>query len=147
MKQAAISKSTAQESRVQNGVVAQQKTFVDNSPAATAQRQRLKMIANSLQVTAQRERMNILQRVAEEEPVQAKFSSDSEHTQSQQAPRANNTGLPDNLKSLRVSLSGMSIGNVKVHYISSQPGQLQALAYPQGNYIHVGTWTGTAFRI
>lgn len=138
MKQAAIKKSNTQEPSVQNGVVAQQKAFVDNSPAATAQRQRSEMIANSPQVTAQRERMNILQRVVEEEPVQAKFSSDSVDTQSQQAPRPNNTGLPDNLKSGIESLSGMSMDNVKVHYNSSQPAQLQALAYAQGNDIHVG---------
>jgi len=53
------------------------------------------------------------------------------------APRKNNTGLPDNLKSGIESLSGMSMDNVKVHYNSAQPAQLNALAYAQGRDIHV----------
>jgi hypothetical protein len=51
--------------------------------------------------------------------------------------KPNNTGLPDNLKSGIESLSGMSMDNVKVHYNSSQPAQLNALAYAQGSDIHV----------
>jgi uncharacterized protein DUF4157 len=35
-------------------------------------------------------------------------------------------------------LSGMDLGDVKVHYNSSQPAQLNALAYAQGNDIHIG---------
>lgn len=55
------------------------------------------------------------------------------------APRAENkTGLPDDLKSGIESLSGISMDNVKVHYNSSQPAQLHALAYAQGSDIHVG---------
>ena len=52
--------------------------------------------------------------------------------------KANNTGLPDNLKSGVESLSGMSMDDVKVHYNSDKPAQLQALAYAQGTDIHVG---------
>lgn len=55
------------------------------------------------------------------------------------APRAGNkTGLPDGLKSGIESLSGISMDNVKVHYNSSQPAQLNALAYAQGSDIHLG---------
>lgn len=53
------------------------------------------------------------------------------------APAANNTGLPDNLKAGVESLSGVSLDNVKVHYNSSRPTQLNALAYAQGTDIHV----------
>jgi hypothetical protein len=59
---------------------------------------------------------------------------------SQEAPmeqRPNQTGLPDGLKSGIESLSGMSLDNVKVHYNSSQPAQLNALAYAKGTDIHV----------
>ncbi|MGV3591676.1 MAG: DUF4157 domain-containing protein [Gammaproteobacteria bacterium] len=49
----------------------------------------------------------------------------------------NNTGLPDSLKSGVEQLSGMSLDNVRVHYNSSQPAQLDALAYAQGTDIHV----------
>lgn len=49
----------------------------------------------------------------------------------------NKTGLPDNLKSGVENLSGYSLNDVKVHYNSSQPAQLHALAYAQGSDIHV----------
>ncbi len=49
----------------------------------------------------------------------------------------NNTGLPDNLKSGIENLSGYSIDEVKVHYNSPQPAQLQAHAYAQGTDIHL----------
>lgn len=49
------------------------------------------------------------------------------------------TGLPDNLKSGNENLSGLSMDDVKVHYNSAQPAQLNALAYAQGNDIHVAT--------
>jgi hypothetical protein len=51
--------------------------------------------------------------------------------------KANNTGLPDNLKSGIEDLSGHSMDDVKVHYNSNNPAQLQALAYAQGANIHI----------
>lgn len=57
---------------------------------------------------------------------------------SQQAKKPNATGLPDHLKSGIESLSGMSMDEVKVHYNSEKPAQLNALAYAQGTDIHVG---------
>jgi serine/threonine protein kinase len=51
--------------------------------------------------------------------------------------RPNQTGLPDQLKSGIETLSGMSMDDVKVHYNSGQPAQLNALAYAQGSDIHV----------
>jgi len=60
----------------------------------------------------------------------------------QSAPPANpsapnNTGLPDGLKKGVESLSGFDISDVKVHYNSPKPAQLQAFAYAQGTDIHV----------
>jgi hypothetical protein len=52
--------------------------------------------------------------------------------------KANNTGLPIQLKSGVESLSGMRMDHVKVHYNSPQPAQLNAHAYAQGSDIHVG---------
>jgi hypothetical protein len=52
--------------------------------------------------------------------------------------KENKTGMPDQLKSGVESLSGMSMDHVKVHYNSSQPAQLNALAYAQGSDIHIG---------
>jgi len=51
--------------------------------------------------------------------------------------KENNTGLPDQLKSGLESLSGIDMSDVKVHYNSSQPAQLNAHAYAQGNQIHI----------
>ncbi len=50
----------------------------------------------------------------------------------------NRTGLPDMLKSGIESLSGLAMDDVRVHYNSSKPAGLQALAYTQGTDIHVG---------
>ena len=52
--------------------------------------------------------------------------------------KENKTGLPDNLKSGIENLSGMTMDDVKVHYNSIKPAQLNAHAYAQGNDIHLG---------
>lgn len=46
-----------------------------------------------------------------------------------------NTGLPDNLKSGIESLGGYDMSDVKVHYNSAKPVQLQALTYARGSDI------------
>ena len=51
----------------------------------------------------------------------------------------NNTGLPDNLKKGIENLSGHSLDDVKVHYNSSKPAQLNAHAYAQGTNIHLAS--------
>lgn len=52
--------------------------------------------------------------------------------------KPNHTGLPDHLKSGIENLSGYSMDDVNVQYNSAQPAQLNALAYAQGNQIHIG---------
>src|SRR5882757_9173511 len=52
--------------------------------------------------------------------------------------KENNTGLPDNLKEGVEDLSGFTMDDVKVHYNSDKPAQLNALAYAQGTDIHIG---------
>ena len=49
----------------------------------------------------------------------------------------NRTGLPDQLKSGVENLSGVAMDDVRVHYNSSKPAQLQAHAYAQGTDIHL----------
>ena len=49
----------------------------------------------------------------------------------------NETGLPDNLRFGIEALSGIAMDDVKVHYNSAQPAQLNALAYAQGADIHL----------
>jgi Domain of unknown function (DUF4157) len=53
-------------------------------------------------------------------------------------PATNRTGLPGRLKAGMESLSGLAMDDVRVHYNSSRPARLQALAYAQGTEIHVG---------
>jgi hypothetical protein len=52
--------------------------------------------------------------------------------------KKNSTGLPDTLKTGIEKFSGISLDDVHVHYNSSKPAQMQALAYTQGTEIHVG---------
>jgi Domain of unknown function (DUF4157) len=52
--------------------------------------------------------------------------------------KINMTGLPDTLKAGVETLSGLSLDDVHVHYNSSQPVEVQALAYTQGTEIHIG---------
>ena len=95
------------------GNVQQQKSkipaveFEDNRPDAIAQR-RIKALADN-----------------------------SPNAQPPVQPQKNNTGLPDQLKSGIENLSGHSMDDVKVHYNSGKPAQLNAHAYAQGNQIHV----------
>jgi|GEM_PF-5222256 len=49
----------------------------------------------------------------------------------------NDTGLPDQLKSGIENLSGLSMDDVRVHYSSDKPAQLNAHAYAQGTDIHI----------
>ncbi len=47
------------------------------------------------------------------------------------------TGLPDTLKASIEKLSGIAMDDVKVHYNSSKPAQMKALAYTQGTDIYL----------
>lgn len=50
----------------------------------------------------------------------------------------NASGLPQPLKTGIENLSGTSLDDVRVHYNSPKPADLEALAYTQGSEIHVG---------
>jgi hypothetical protein len=51
----------------------------------------------------------------------------------------NQPGLPENLKSGIEMISGYSLDDVKVHYNSQRPAQLQAHAFAQGSEIHLAS--------
>ena len=130
-------------------------TAIANSPQAIAQRKISQLIQNSSRMLAQRKMLSgeAVQRIeedeslqkksepiqrVEEEELQKKAATDSPaQLKEQSSTKPNNTGLPDNLKSGIESLSGLSMDSVRVHYNSSQPAQLNALAYAQGTDIHV----------
>lgn len=84
--------------------------FADNRAASAIQRRLIGSAHNSAPVVAQRAA----------------------------SQRANRTGMPDELKSGVENLSGVAMDDVRVHYNSAEPAQLQALAFAQGNDIHIG---------
>lgn len=96
---------------------------VEKTPGFSAKDSSLKAEA------VQQKEETILQGEFESEPVQREIATE--------APRPNNTGLPDNLKSGIENLSGISMDHVRVHYNSDKPAQLHAHAYAQGSEIHV----------
>ena len=100
--------------------------FVDNRPIAIAQRKLQEMANNSPQVkqSAQLQAMADNHSAQQQQPIQKK---------------ENNTGLPDNLKSGIENLSGHSMNDVKVHFNSDKPAQLNAHAYAQGTNIHLAS--------
>jgi len=129
--------------------VAQRKlaAFVQNSPRVVAQaRREAALRGEPVQRTGPQEEELLQGKLApvqrtgpeEEELLQGKFAPvQRAEPKPDREPSENKTGLPDNLKSGIESLSGISLDNVKVHYNSAQPAQLNALAYAQGNDIHV----------
>lgn len=80
---------------------------------------------------------SVLDSSSQSESLQRKADMANNAVQRAEAPRPNNTGMPDNLKSGIESLSGFSMDDVRVHYNSSKPATVQALAYTQGTDIHV----------
>lgn len=113
-----------------------------NSLAKTTQR-----MAHESSRTSQLANINavmkapIIQCLENEEVLQEKQTEPVAHRETklngEHTARENNTGLPDKLKSGIESLSGLSLDHVRVHYNSSQPAQLHAHAYAQGNDIHI----------
>ena len=80
---------------------------------------------------------SILDNSSQNEGLQRMADMANNAAQRAEAPRPNNTGMPDNLKAGIESLSGFSMDDVRVHYNSSKPATVQALAYTQGTDIHV----------
>jgi len=79
----------------------------------------------------------------EDEPIQGKMIGTvqrqeiPEEEEPLQTKRENNTGIPDNLKAGVENLSGIDMSDVRVHYNSSKPSEVGALAYTQGTKIHI----------
>lgn len=80
---------------------------------------------------------SVLDSSSQSEGLQRKADMTNNAAQREETPRPNNTGMPDNLKAGIESLSGFSMDDVRVHYNSSKPATVQALAYTQGTDIHV----------
>ena len=90
-----------------------------------------------VQKAADSKATSVLDNSSQSESLQRKADMANNATQRAEAPRPNNTGMPDNLKAGIESLSGFSMDDVRVHYNSSKPATVQAFAYTQGTDIHV----------
>ncbi|MFZ6653820.1 DUF4157 domain-containing protein [Undibacterium sp. TJN19] len=100
-----------------------QSALMANSPRATQMKALAQLMAH-----ASANRHKPVQRMADEEPLQARLA---------ETVKPDRTGLPRQLKAGVESLSGMSLDHVSVYYNSDKPAQLQAHAYAQGSDIHV----------
>jgi len=99
-------------------------------------------VNHSPRLVAQRQLLSAAFGPALQQPVQREAGLDDEEPAmqaKQEAPaEANLTGIPNQLKSGVEALSGMDMSDVRVHLNSDKPAQLNALAYAQGNEIHLG---------
>ena len=134
---------------------AKQYTSFEASPRQLALRSKSKTLQSSQEELMQRKfkpaqrveedellqgKFKTAQRVEEDELLQGKFKTAQRVQDEELLPsKQNDTGLPDNLKSGIEALSGISMDEVRVHYNSTKPAQLNAHAYAQGNDIHVGS--------
>lgn len=50
---------------------------------------------------------------------------------------ANSTGIPDRMRQRFEDMSGLSFGDVHIHYHSGKPAQRMAYAYTQGNQVYI----------
>jgi len=116
--------------------------IIDNRPEVIAQRKLQAMANNSPQAS----QLKALQDTVINSPLEKQTTQFQKmaknYSDKQQQPiqkKENNTGLPDNLKTRIENLSGYSMDDVKVHYNSDKPAQLQAHAYAQGTDIHLAS--------
>ena len=92
--------------------------------AGTVKSSAVQLQDNRQSSVAQKKQINALTNRIVQSPIQKK---------------ANNIGLPDELKTGVENLSGYSMDDVKVHYNSAQPAQLNAHAYAQGTNIYIAS--------
>ncbi len=124
-------------------VVIQQKLkdTINNSARVLQLKAYQEMANESAQVKQHREYQTLADSFSSQ-TLQKKQSIEEEETSLGESKaiqrKENDTGLPDGLKSGVENLSGYSLNDVKVHYNSDKPAQLQAHAYAQGTDIHLG---------
>lgn len=70
---------------------------------------------------------------------QAEYAVQLQQMANAKMTKTDSTGLPSALKSGIEQLSGQSLNDVKVHYNSPEPAQLQAHAFAKGNQIHLAS--------
>ena len=115
--------------------------FVDNRPEVVSHRKLQEMANNSPRVSQMRAFQDMANKSSQtKQTAQLQAVTNNNFVQQQQTiqKKANDKGLPDNLKTGMENLSGYSMDDIKVHRNSDKPVQLQAQAYAQGTDIHLG---------
>jgi hypothetical protein len=101
---------------------------------------------SAVQLNSTEHKLATVQKMANNSPYSQRFTqlkslanktTPSHHPVSQLSKDSHS--LPDNVKQGVESLSGISMDDVKVHYNSAKPAQLNAHAYAQGTDIHIAS--------
>jgi hypothetical protein len=100
---------------------------------------------SELQLNERYQKLATLQKMADNSPYNQRFAhftsiaNNSIQKQPVSQLSKDSHSLPDNVKQGVESLSGISMDDVKVHYNSDKPAQLNAHAYAQGTDIHIAS--------
>ena len=100
---------------------------------------------SAVQLNSTELKLATLQRMADNSPYSQRYahltSLANNNIQNQPVRQLSkdSLSLPDNVKQGVESLSGISMDDVKVHYNSAKPAQLNAHAYAQGTDIHIAS--------
>jgi hypothetical protein len=132
---AASATSVKQQSGGEETNEVSQDKLLESAPTVQRLRTYQDMANNSPQV----KQLKSYQKMADQNKSLVAQRAESAAPQSGLNQQNNNTGLPDQLKSGIENLSGHSMDDVKVHYNSEKPAQLQAHAYAQGTDIHMAS--------
>jgi len=100
---------------------------------------------SAVQLNSTEQKLATLQKMADNSPYTQRFAhltslaNNSIPKQPVSQLSKDSHSLPDNVKQGVESLSGISMDDVKVHYNSAKPAQLNAHAYAQGTDIHIAS--------
>jgi len=101
---------------------------------------------SAVQLNSTEQKLATIQKMADNSPYSQRFAQlkslvNKNATQKQPVSQLSKDShnLPDNVKQGVESLSGISMDDVKVHYNSAKPAQLNAHAYAQGTDIHIAS--------
>ena len=100
---------------------------------------------SAIELNSTEQKLDTLQKMADNSPYSQRFAyltsiaNNSIPKQPVSQLSKDSHSLPDNVKQGVESLSGISMDDVKVHYNSAKPAQLNAHAYAQGTDIHIAS--------
>ncbi|WP_158628766.1 eCIS core domain-containing protein [Dyella choica] len=134
MKEHVLSRQSAHETLRQ-----QQRTPATSSGGLSLQRKNGAAFGGSPRLMVQRQARDRLQAGSRQAIQRQRLDTLQRASAGPSAKKTGGTGgLPDRLRMNMEAMSGIALDDVRVHRNSGQPAQLNALAYAQGNDIHLG---------